>query len=216
MKPNPRNPKLHANDLIGKSIARFGMVEPVVIDQRTGFIMSGHGRVETLQKMLADGATPPEGITVAADGDWLIPAVTSWASRNDIEAEAALIALNRTTEMGGWESQSLADILVSLTAADALSGVGYTDTDLSLLLKKLDAQTQFTTDQSGAIDEFDGISGITGGAEVGYFRKLMVVFGNDADVRSFYDKLGKPFDATERSFGWPQSLPRNKAANFDG
>ena len=42
-----------------------------------------------------------------------------WSSRSDTEAGAALIALNRTTELGGWvdeELDHLRELLDTLTA----------------------------------------------------------------------------------------------------
>jgi hypothetical protein len=216
LRKNPRNPKLHSNATIDASINRFGMVEPIVIDARTGFIVSGHGRADTLAAMRDRGEPPPDGIAVDGD-DWLVPAVTSWASTSDQEAEAALVALNRTSEVGGWETRQLAEILASLTEADALAGVGYDDADLSLMLKQIDADTAYSTDQQGAIDEFLGIAGIgPEGFQVGYYRKVTVVFANEADCRAFYDKVGIPYDATERSFGWPRSLPQTPAMDFNG
>lgn len=128
LQPDPRNPKSHALDVIDDSIGRFGYVEPIVIDERTGFIVSGHGRTKTLQQMAQRGETPPEGLQIDADGNWLAPVVTGWASRSDSEAAAALIALNRTTELGGWVDDALLNILEELTEVDAehgLDGLGF-------------------------------------------------------------------------------------------
>lgn len=136
LQPDPRNPKSHALDVIDDSIGRFGYVEPIVLDERTGYIVSGHGRTKTLQQMAERGETPPEGLQIDADGNWLAPVVTGWASRSDSEAAAALIALNRTTELGGWVDDALLNILEELTEVDAehgLEGIGFTDADLEAL-----------------------------------------------------------------------------------
>ena len=47
LKKAPRNPKAHSDD-IKTSIGRFGYVEPIVVDERTGCIVAGHGRREAL------------------------------------------------------------------------------------------------------------------------------------------------------------------------
>lgn len=120
LRADPRNPKAHDQEAIGHSVGRFGYVEPVVVDERTGFIISGHGRTATLTRMRADGATPPEGVRVTAKGDWLVPVVRGWRSETDAEAGAALIAMNRTTELGGWVDEALLDLLQEIDDADAL------------------------------------------------------------------------------------------------
>lgn len=216
LQPNPKNPKLHAEDVIRASINRFGLIELPVIDARTGWLVSGHGRVETLRTMRANGDTPPPEVQVV-DGVWMVPARTGWASRSDAEAEAALIALNRTGQLGGWDNEALTSILSELQVSQQLDGIGYDAHDLSLLLKQLDAQTQFTTDVSGAIDEFVGIAGVDAlrSAQPGIYRRLQVVFASEADAKSFYEKLERVYDATERSMAWPVSIPKTPAKDFD-
>jgi hypothetical protein len=64
-----------------------------------------------------------------------------WASRTDAEAKAALIALNRTTILGGWVDASLLSILDELsdggTDVAGLQGVGYDGDDLEELRARL-------------------------------------------------------------------------------
>lgn len=135
--PSPKNPKLHSEG-IQTSISRFGFIEPVVIDERTGQLISGHGRMEALQEAQGAGQDPPEGIEVQA-GEWLVPVNRGWASKNDQEASAALVALNRYVELGGWDDQALADILQDLSAVpDGLEGIGYDQDDLDQMLAALD------------------------------------------------------------------------------
>jgi len=135
--PNPRNPKTHRADVLDASVGRFGYIEPVVIDGRTGYLISGHGRTETLRTMQERGDQPPDGVTVDADGHWLVPAVTGWSSRTDQEADAALIALNRTTEIGGWDNETLAGLVAELSENNALDGVGFDTADLEAILTEL-------------------------------------------------------------------------------
>lgn len=134
LSPDPRNPKAHESQIIDASIGRFGMLDPIVKDERTGHIISGHGRQKALTAMHARGETPPEGVTVDGAGRWLVPVVTGWASRSDTEAAAALIALNRTTELGGWVDDTLLGLLDELSAVDGgLVGVGYDEDELETL-----------------------------------------------------------------------------------
>lgn len=131
---DPRNPKAHDLETIDASIGRFGVLDLIVKDERTGYIISGHGRKSTLESMQERGESPPEGVKIAEDGSWLVPVVTGWASRTDTEAAAALIALNRTTELGGWVDEELLDLLELLgDEEDGLVGVGFTDEDREAL-----------------------------------------------------------------------------------
>lgn len=128
-----RNPKQHSPD-IGVSIGRFGYVEPIVLDERTGRIVAGHGRKDALLKLKASGGKPPSGVTVARSGEWLVPVMRGWASKDDAEAEAYLIASNRLVEAGGWDEGELAQMLSGLSSSDALEGIGFSQMDIDALL----------------------------------------------------------------------------------
>lgn len=131
----PRNPKNHDSESIGQSLKRFGYVELMVRDDRTGRLISGHGRRSQIMIARENGDAPPEGVEIAEDGRWLVPVVTGWASRDDTEAEAAIIALNRIGERGGWFDESLADMLSELADSPlGLVGVGYDQSDLDDLM----------------------------------------------------------------------------------
>lgn len=132
-----RNPKAHDVETLRASVYRLGFVEPVVIDERTGKLVSGHGRVETLIAAHAAGLERPEGLDADDDGMWAIPVVRGWSSANDVEAEAALVALNQG-DKAGWVPDKLATILSDLRASEAgLSGVGYDGAQLDKLLAEL-------------------------------------------------------------------------------
>lgn len=140
-----RNPKDHDLGLVHASIGRFGYIEPVIVDDRTGKLVSGHGRTLTLRQMRDAGQDPPAGITVDGDGRWLVPSTSGWSSRSDEEASAALVALNRSVEAGGWNMDALTGILSELAEGAGLDGVGYDAEDLDRLLEDL----------AGVADGFD-------------------------------------------------------------
>lgn len=145
IKPDPRNPKSHHLETIDQSIGRFGMVDGIVRDDRTGYIISGHGRRKALQAMRDRGETPPEGVKVSPAGEWLIPVLTGWASRTDSEAAAALIAMNRTTELGGWVDEELLDLLGGMVdefGEGSLIGVGYSPDDITNLRESMEEVTE--------------------------------------------------------------------------
>jgi hypothetical protein len=132
-----RNPKAHDADALGRSVDRFGYVEPMVLDERTGRLVAGHGRLADLRAREARGDTPPEGVAAGADG-WAVPVLRGWHSRSDAEADAAGVALNRVGESGGWQADQLADLLTELAGdTDLLAATGFSTADLDNLLADL-------------------------------------------------------------------------------
>lgn len=150
--PADRNPKRHDQATLGASISRFGYIEPIVLDERTGKLVAGHGRLEQLRSRASAGEEPPEGVTVDADGNWLVPVVRGWASADDAEAEAYLLAANRTTELGGWDPNLLAD---ALEASPNLDGIGFSDDDLRQLLAETGRLARDTSSFLDGIDDVD-------------------------------------------------------------
>ena len=136
LRADPRNPKAHSHEAIEASVSRFGFVEPIVVDERTGFIASGHGRVSTLTQMRMRGEAPPRGVRVTSKGAWQVP-VVSWHSRSDAEAGAALIALNRVSELGGWVDDALLELLGEIERDEA---VGFDDEAFEDLRSKVAAE----------------------------------------------------------------------------
>lgn len=158
--PDPRNPKAHDEQTIDDSIGRFGVLDLIVQDQRTGYIVSGHGRRKALAAMQERGENPPEGIKVDDDGTWLVPVVTGWASRTDAEAGAALIAMNRTTELGGWVDDDLLSLLEELDdAGTGFEGVGFSGSDIDDLRAELEEREASV--QSDLEDAVEGVGQVT-------------------------------------------------------
>ena len=135
--PAERNPKAHDAEVLNGSLDRFGFIDPIVRDDRTGRLVSGHGRTEGILARMKRGDPPPEGVEVDAAGRWVVPVVTGWASANDDEAEAAGIALNRIGERGSWDEEALAGLLSNLENGPGLAGLGYDQDDLDDLFARL-------------------------------------------------------------------------------
>lgn len=140
--PADRNPKQHDMEQLRASMARFGFTEPLLLDERTGKLVAGHGRLEELSAAKAAGLPPPEGVAHDGDGDgdWSVPVVRGWASKDDDEAAAYLVASNRIGERGGWQQRELYTMLDDLAAnAEGLLGTGFTADDLDDMLAALNA-----------------------------------------------------------------------------
>ena len=216
LQPNPANPKNHDKPLLDKSLATFGYVEPIVVDQRTGFMISGHGRKEVLTEMRDSGKEAPAGITVK-NGKWLVPVATGWASKDDTEARAALVALNRTTEQGGWNRENLLTILQELSDNNILDTVGFVETDLTNLGKALEADSVFTMDLQSVIDEFVGDTGVDPDRVVNqYSTVLRVYFQTPESRKDFYDAIGYKHDAKEITIRYPSTFHREAAEKWQG
>lgn len=129
-----RNPKQHDDDAIKASLTRFGIGELPLLDERTGLLVAGEGRINQLESLReTDPRTPPDGIALHASGEWLVPVIKGWASADDKEADAYLIASNRLSESGGWDGMGLAEMLATLEGN--LDGIGYDQNELDELLR---------------------------------------------------------------------------------
>lgn len=131
-----RNPKRHAEAEIRASIDRFGLAELPLLDERTGRLVAGHGRLDQVAAMRNDGQAPPDGVKLADNGEWLVPVVRGWSSRSDAEADSYLVGSNKLTIRGGWDNDGLAELLTDLAAQDAelLTLTGFTSDELSKLV----------------------------------------------------------------------------------
>lgn len=142
--PADLNPKKHALKDLRASMGRFGFTEPIMVDERTQKIVAGHGRLETAAALFADGADAPAGIDVSIGPDgspvWLVPVVRGWASKDDTEAQAYLVASNRLTQLGGWDNTGLAEILEEVERNAGLAGTGYDNDDLAELRRLLERE----------------------------------------------------------------------------
>jgi ParB-like chromosome segregation protein Spo0J len=120
--PDPANARTHDQrnlDAIRGSLARFGQVEPIVVQRGTKRIVGGHGRVEALRAL---GRT--EAAVVEVDVD-------------DTGAAALAIALNRTGELAAWDDEALARMLEALPD-DLAEVAGFSDDEVAAMLNAYD------------------------------------------------------------------------------
>lgn len=159
LKEAERNPKDH--DLLGisGSLARFGYVEPLVLDERTGRLVAGHGRLQTLREMAATGQEPPAGVEAGPEG-WAVPVLRGWSSRDDAEAEGYLLASNRLVELGGWDEEALEELLRGLPG-DVLEAAGYDAETLEVML----GETVEAAASEPALDPETGVKAVLTVAE---------------------------------------------------
>jgi len=127
--PADENPKGHKIGAIIESIKRRGFADGLVEDGRTGKLVGGHGRLQALQQMRDAHEPEPEGIMVS-DAGWFVPVQVGWRSKNDADARAMLVALNKIVELGGWDEVILGPFLRGINDDGELIGTGFNEHDL--------------------------------------------------------------------------------------
>lgn len=136
--PDPRNPKGHDEDGLDESLDEFGYTEQVMVDERTGMLVAGHGRRELVLRARDRGLDVPDGIVVDDSGRWFMPVLRGWSSRDDDHAYRYLVGSNRHGENGGWVDDLLAQGLRLLQDTEAgLRGSGFSDAQVEDLLASI-------------------------------------------------------------------------------
>lgn len=118
LKPAPYNPRDindEALDGLESSLTRFGIVEPIIWNQKTGFIVGGHQRLKVLQKQ---GIKSTSVVVVDLD---------------ETEEKALNVTLNNRSIQGDWTTE-LADIIEELKGSLSNSEL------LDLHIDKLEAE----------------------------------------------------------------------------
>ena len=180
-----RNPKDHDLGELGRSLSRFGFVMPILIDERSGTIAAGHGRVDALLQRKALGEAPPA--RVKADGDeWRIPVIRGISFNSDGEVEAYGVADNRLVERGGWDETALTAVLQDLAEGPGLDGTGYDGDDLDALLA-------FTS----MMGEFEKLPDLEWDEPEKAWR-VIIQCDDDAEVLVLLQSLGLPDDDTAK------------------
>lgn len=128
----PRNPKRHDEAGMDASIRRFGFNDPPTIDEKTGHLVEGHGRIEALARRKKGGSPPPERVKIREDGEWLVPIVRGVEFKNELEAEAYVVAHNRIGE-ALWDNAMLAEVLSSAREV-SLEGLGFDSDEIEKII----------------------------------------------------------------------------------
>lgn len=143
-----RNVKDHDIGAIHESMNRFGFTSPLLMNESTGKLVAGHGRVEALRQKKQFNEDRPANIEESADGDWLVPVIRGVYFANEEEAQAYLLADNRLTELGGWDTNALLEELQTLAENSGLAGTGFDDADLNNLMQEYEAAAEEGSDSS--------------------------------------------------------------------
>lgn len=123
-----KNPKLHSLEKLVALFKSYGFTNPILLNEATEEIISGHGRYFALRAMQRAGEEPPERIGVDPDGEWLVPVVTGISMSRE-KGWAYALDDNLSTMAGGgydfedmaraFDREGLADVLGELAAGEA-------------------------------------------------------------------------------------------------
>ena len=108
LKPHPKNPKLHNDGLIEKSINDLGYAENIVIDENN-IILAGHGRVKALKKK--------------GENEIEVIRIEGWT---DEEKEKYLLLANQSTIIGGFDEirlKEFGDIILDFAEVKLKDGL---------------------------------------------------------------------------------------------
>lgn len=132
IKSATNNPKNHNIGALAESFRRYGFNDFPTINETTGRMVEGHGRVAALKLIKSKGEDPPKNV-VAQGRQWLVPVVRGVAFENDNLAEEYLVAHNQHTISSGWKEVELARLLKTFDNPSAIA-LGFNDDTLKALI----------------------------------------------------------------------------------
>lgn len=138
MAPAPYNPRITLKpgmpqfEKLRKSIKKFDLVELIVVNKRSGHIVSGHQRYYVLKYMAENEGTDPDPEIDVVEVDL-----------SDGREKALNVAMNKV--QGEWDNDLLMDLLVSLGPED-FQLTGFDDFELSGIEEALRGPTDVKED----------------------------------------------------------------------
>lgn len=187
----PTNPKAHNQPGIAASIRKRGFNDPFVIDERTGQLVEGHGRLDALEALKTAGRPAPKHVVVNGD-DWLVPVVRGVSFESDDEAEEYIVAHNQMTIGGGWANDRLAPILERAAARKVPVGMmGFAQDHVAAIIAAARARAAGPpVDPAGGGAGGAGITGSDPGP--GRYRSqygVIVICSDEAEQRRIFQQL---------------------------
>jgi DNA modification methylase len=131
---NPRNPNSHPEsqiELLAKIIANQGWRNPIVVSERSGFIVKGHGRFQAALKLGVD--------SVPVDVQEYESEAAEWAD---------MIADNRIAELAEIERSTLKDLLQDMDDGEFdMDLTGFLEDELAEMMSEFAVETEGLTDE---------------------------------------------------------------------
>jgi len=119
LEPFPNNPRVGDIDAIAAALDRFGQLKPIVIDGNR--IVAGHHLTKGAEKL-----------------GWTHVAAAHNEFADEDEARAFLLADNRTSEIGHFDTELLVGHLRDLEEIGKLEGTGYSNADFDWYMAQME------------------------------------------------------------------------------
>jgi len=123
IKEHPKNPRViteNAKKKLKTKMVEVGLLQPLIVNERTGYLLGGHQRLATLDSLekYKNGQNDYEIEVAVVDLD----------EKQELEM---LVFLNNPGAQGGWELEMLAEI--NLDAGIEFTDMGFDALDIDLL-----------------------------------------------------------------------------------
>jgi len=178
--PDKSNVRVHDTNNIAtikSSLLQFSQYQPLVLQKSSNRIIVGHGRLEAIRQLHAEGQWPTDDVDcVLVDLD---------------DKRAALYALsdNRTAESSKWDYKRLVETIKELDTAFSVNSFGFDNEFMSdALSKALDKKDDGPSIPDVSTDTNDSPEHETGAGRMSLFYR------NDEEKKFWIDKLGVPAD----------------------
>ena len=217
------NAKLHDIGKISDSIQRYGFRDPLALDATlnngSGGIVEGNGRLEALIKLRTMGASVPRFLVEVDGGDWAVPVVVGADSQTESEGKAYSIDHNLVGMFGAdftaLDMSSLFDegaylsMLEELAEAEDLP-LSVDADDLALLLDQLEDITELDPDALDEVPPHEEADTLTKEGDVWILGRHRLMCGDSTSIEHM-ERLceGQLVDL------WLTDPPYNVALGFD-
>jgi hypothetical protein len=175
------NPKHHDVDAIKASMRKYGYTIPVAMDETSGKLVAGHGRLMTVVSIRDAGETIPKRLmqgheyagrgvcpfcdlpkqhdchTEEARGSWFMPVLRGLDFDDEQQAEEYLVADNRLVELGGWDDSKLAALTsrIAERGDEALKATGFNSGDIDAIIQDISASEKKGKTPQEKLDTFE-------------------------------------------------------------
>ena len=137
---NPRKISKSAAKKLRDSLRSYGMLQPIVWNQRTGNIVGGHQRVDAMDTLLKK---KDYELTVA---------VVDLEEQEEVKAS---IVMNNPSVMGEWNTDLLAEIKIDFPEIDFDTDLGFDRYDIDLIFADTELEEDIFQEQKPVKDEIE-------------------------------------------------------------
>lgn len=168
---NPRKISPEEMEKLKSSIKKFGYIEPIIMNQRTGNIVAGHQRMQALEELKQEEV---DVITIDI---------------HENEEKALNVALNKIR--GDWDEQKLTELLASIEndQEELLKFTGFGEKEIAALLERIKDKFEYSKEDIITIDQIKETK-VQKGDIFDIDNHHRIICGDSTDPASFSKVLG--------------------------